>query len=297
MRTARTDVLRIATRGSALARAQTDIAIAALGGVDTEVVVIRTSGDRSPDVPAEQMEGQGWFTAELEQALLDGRADGAVHSAKDLPTQLAGGLAVVAHLPRGDARDALVTRDGTGLATLAEGARIGTSSPRREAFLRSLRPDVEVVPMRGNVDTRLRKLDEGEVDGLLLAAAGLDRLGRGDRATERLDPQLFVPAPAQGVIAIEARIGSDAVAGFAVADDAEATAAVRAEREVLLRLGGGCRLPLGVWARVEDDRLVVLGALAIADGASMTIHTAELAAELSVDPRALGAAVAAKLSS
>jgi len=289
-------VLRIATRGSALARAQTELAVAALrraSGVDTEVVVVRTSGDRAPELPAAEMEGQGWFTAELERALLDGRADAAVHSAKDLPTELASGLAVVAHLERADPRDALVTRDGAGLDAIADGATVATSSPRREAFLRALRPGVRAVPMRGNVDTRLRKLDAGEVDALLLAAAGLDRLGLGGRISERLDPARFVPAPAQGVIAVEARIGSAAAAACAPADHADSAAAVHAEREVLRRLGGGCRLPLGAWARVEEGRLVLRGALGLADGA---IRTAELAGPLD-DPRGLGAEVAARLKS
>jgi hydroxymethylbilane synthase len=287
--------LRVATRGSALARAQTALAVAALrdgANVESEVLVVRTSGDRAPDVPAALMEGQGWFTAELEAALLDGRADAAVHSAKDLPTELAGGLAVVAHLPRADARDALVTRDASSLAALPAGARVGTSSPRREAFLRAARPDLAAVPMRGNVDTRLRKLDEGEVDALLLACAGLDRLGLGDRISERLDPRRFVPAPAQGVIAIEARVDSTAAHACAPVDDARSRAAVRAEREVLRRLGAGCRLPLGAWARVDEERLVLLGALALDDG---SVRTAEAAAPLDADPRALGDDVAARL--
>jgi hydroxymethylbilane synthase len=237
------------------------------------------------------MEGQGWFTAELEQAVLDGRADAAVHSAKDLPTELASGLAVVAYLERADARDAWVSRDGSSLEGLRSGATVGTSSPRREAFLRALRPDLRAVPMRGNVDTRLRKLDEGEVDALLLACAGIDRLGRGDRITERLDPHRFVPAPAQGVIAVEARIGSTAERACERLDDAIARACVRAEREVLRRLGAGCRLPLGAWARVEEGSLVLVGALAAADG---SVSTVEERGELS-DPRGLGAAVAQRL--
>jgi hydroxymethylbilane synthase len=286
--------LRIATRGSALARAQTELAVAALrraAGVVSDVVVVQSGGDRAPDVPAALMEGQGWFTAELEQALLDGRADAAVHSAKDLPTLLAGGLTVVAYLERADPRDALVSRDGAGLDALAAGATVGTSSPRREAFLRALRPDLRAVPIRGNVDTRLRKLDGGEVDALLLAAAGLDRLGLGDRITERLDPARFVPAPAQGVIAVEAREGSTAATLCAPADHPDARAAVRAEREVLRRLGAGCRLPLGAWAHVEDGRLHLVGALGMDDG---SVRTAEEhgAAE---DATALGAAVAAGL--
>jgi hydroxymethylbilane synthase len=291
---AATRALRIATRGSALALAQTDIAVALLrrdAHVETEVMVVHSSGDRAATVPAAQMEGQGWFTAELEQAVLDGRADAAVHSAKDLPTELAGGLTVVAYLPRADARDALVTRDGAGLASLRSGATVGTSSPRREAFLHALRPDLRAMPMRGNVDTRLRKLDEGEVDALLLAAAGLDRLGRGDRIVDRLDPHRFVPAPAQGVIAVEARIDSTAAHACTPLDDATSRTAVRAEREVLRRLGAGCRLPLGAWARVEEGRLVLVGALAAADG---SVRTVERGGDLA-DPRGLGAAVAAEL--
>jgi hydroxymethylbilane synthase len=293
---AATDTLRVATRGSALARAQTELVVAALqrSHVDASVFVVRTRGDRSPKTPAAQMEGQGWFTAELEQALLDGRADAAVHSAKDLPTELASGLAVVAHLERGDARDALATRDGSTLATLREGATVGTSSPRREAFLRTLRPDLRAVPMRGNVDTRLRKLDAGEVDALLLAAAGLDRLGAGDRATQRLDPQLFVPAPAQGAIAIETRVDTPAAAACAQADDPPSAAAARAEREVLRRLGAGCRVPLGAWARVEEGSLVLLGALAVEEDGATIIRTAELSGTLD-DPLALGAEVAKRL--
>jgi hydroxymethylbilane synthase len=286
-------VLRIATRGSALALAQTDIAVALMqrAHVDTETLVVHSHGDRAPEVPAAAMEGQGWFTAELEQAVLDGRADAAVHSAKDLPTELADGLTVVAYLQRADARDGLVTRDGGALSGLRDGATVGSSSPRREAFLRALRPDLRCVPMRGNVDTRLRKLDEGEVDALLLACAGLDRLGRGERIGERLDPHRFVPAPAQGVIAVEARIDSTAAHELAALDDAESRACVRAEREVLRRLGAGCRLPLGAWARVDGGTLVLVGALAGADG---SVHKVELTGDVA-EPRALGARVAAAL--
>jgi hydroxymethylbilane synthase len=288
-----TRALRIATRGSALAQAQTSIATTLLGRahVDTEVLVVHSSGDRAGEVPAALMEGQGWFTAELEQAVLDARADAAVHSAKDLPTELASGLRVSAYLARADARDALVTRSGGDLASLPAGAAVGTSSPRREAFLRALRPDLRAVPMRGNVDTRLRKLDAGEVDALLLACAGLDRLGRGDRVSERLDQRRFVPAPAQGVIAVEARFDSTADHACAQLDDAESRACVVAEREVLRRLGGGCRLPLGAWATVEASALVLVAALAAADGA---VNTVELRGEVS-DPRGLGAEAAARL--
>ncbi len=286
--------LRLATRGSALALAQTGLAAARLvaaGVTSTETVVIRTRGDREADTPASAMEGMGWFTADLEAALLDGRADAAVHSAKDLPTEPAlGARALLVVVDRGDPRDAIVTRDGGGLAALPAGARVGTSSLRREHFLRALRPDVEVQPMRGNVDTRLRKLDAGEVDAVLLACAGLDRLGLGDRIAERLDPTDFVPAPAQGAIAVEGVGGTAAALHLVRADDPGAAAAVRAERTVLSRLGGGCRLPLGAWARLEAGRLVLAGALAV-DGEVRR-------AELSGDPERpveLGERVAAAL--
>ena len=285
--------LRLATRGSRLARVQTDLATAALqaAGVEGgEAVVIESTGDRNQTTPIRAMEGQGWFTAELEQALLDGRADAAVHSAKDLPTQLAAGLRVAAHLERADCRDALVSRDGAGLRALPEGARIGTSSARRIAFLESFRPDLVAVPMRGNVDTRLRKLDEGEVDALLLACAGLDRLGMGQRITERLDPRGFVPAPAQGAIAIETAAGSDADRLCAAADHGPTRTAIVAERALLAELGGGCLLPLGAWARFEEGRLVLSAALAGADG----VRRAE-AAGSPEEPAALAGIVAARL--
>jgi hydroxymethylbilane synthase len=285
--------LRLATRGSALARVQTELAAAALvaaGSAAVETVVITTRGDRDQSTPAAQMEGQGWFTSELEAAVRDGRADAAVHSAKDLPTILAPGLSVVAHLERADPRDALVSRHAGGLDGLPEGATVGTSSPRREAFLHALRPDLRTVEVRGNVDTRLRKLAGGEADALLLACAGLDRLGMGDRISERLDPRRVVPAPGQGAVAIEAVDGTPAAAVCSAADHGATTAAVRAERSLLAGLGGGCLLPIGAWARWEDGQLVVLAAIAGPDG----VRTAELSGD-GADPDALGAAVAARL--
>jgi hydroxymethylbilane synthase len=275
---------RLATRGSALALAQASLAAAALEGAgarQTATAVIRTAGDRQPHVAAEAMTGQGWFTSELEAALLDGRADCAVHSAKDLPSELAPGLVVAAHLERGDPRDAVVLRlgEGSGLADLPAGARVGTSSPRRAAEVLAGRPDLRVVSMRGNVDTRLRKLDAGEVDALVVACAGLDRLGRGDRATVRLDPRSFVPAPAQAAIALEVVGGSEAEILVARVDHHATTTAVHAERGLLERLGGGCRLALGAWARLEMDMLVLCAALADEPGGAVR-HT-----ELAGDPR------------
>jgi hydroxymethylbilane synthase len=279
-------VLRLATRGSALARAQAALAVAALsatGGAAAELVIVSTGGDRNQSTPIHELEGQGWFTAEIERALLDGRADLAVHSAKDLPTELGPGLEVAAVLARADPRDAVVTRDGGGLDSLADGAAVGSSSARRAALIADLRPGLRCVPIRGNVDTRLAKLDAGEVDGLVAAAAGLDRLGLGDRAFERLDPRRFVPAPAQGAIALEAVAGTAAAHTAAAAGDAGTALAVRAERAVLRALGGGCLLPLGAWARLEDGRLVVSAALGV-DG---EVRRAELAG----DPQRLEALV------
>ncbi|MDQ6856015.1 MAG: hydroxymethylbilane synthase [Candidatus Dormibacteraeota bacterium] len=262
-------VLRLATRGSALARAQAALASEAIhrrGGPDTELVIVRTEGDRNQAAPIEQLEGQGWFTAAIERALIDGRADVAVHAAKDLPTELAHGLAVAAVLPRADPRDAVVTRDGGGLDSLADGATVGSSSARRAAFLAELRPGLRCVPIRGNVDTRLRKLDSGEVNGLLVAVAGLDRLDLAGRIGQRLDPRRFVPAPAQGAIALEVVAAAPSEARIAVVNDNDTALAVGAERAVLRALGGGCLLPLGAWARLEDGVLVLSAALGV-DGA------------------------------
>jgi hydroxymethylbilane synthase len=288
-----TAVLRLATRGSALARAQAVLAAEALarsGVAGTELVIVRTQGDRNQSAPIDQLEGQGWFTAAIEKALLDGRADIAVHAAKDLPTELAPGLEVAGVLRRADPRDAVVTRDGAGLDALPDGATVGSSSARRAALLAELRPGLRCVAIRGNVDTRLRRLDEGEVDGLLLAAAGLDRLGLGGRIGERLDPRRFVPAPAQGAIALELATASAAVVPVRAASDAASDLAVRTERALLRALGGGCLLPLGAWARVEDGALVLSAALG-GDGA---MRRAEMGGDPS-SPDGLVARVSAAL--
>jgi hydroxymethylbilane synthase len=285
--------LRLATRGSALARRQTALAAAALqavGNAGVETVVVRTEGDRRINAPIDQLEGQGWFTADLERSLLDARAEVAVHSAKDLPSALAPGLEITAYLPRADARDGVVSRSGRLLGELPAGATVGTSSARRTGLLLALYPALRAVPMRGNVDTRLRKLDAGEVDALLLACAGLDRLGLGGRFSERLDPTEFVPAPAQGAIALETVTGSAAAGACAAVDDLATRIAVTAERAVLAGLGGGCLLPLGAWARIEAGRLLLVGAF-VADGA---IRRAEASGDLDA-PEALGEMVAARL--
>jgi hydroxymethylbilane synthase len=286
-------LLRLATRGSALAQAQAALAARALrgpGGIDIETVVVRTEGDRRIDVPIGELDGQGWFTAELERSLLDGRADVAVHSGKDLPSMLAPGLSVGGYLQRADPRDGVVSIGDRTLAQLPPGSTVGTSSARRAGLLAGLHPGLRPVAIRGNVDTRLRKLEAGECDALVLACAGLDRLGLGDRCSERLDPITFVPSPAQGAIALEAVTGSGAARMCAAVADAVTTAAVVAERAVLAGLGGGCLLPLGAWARVEDGRLILVAALVV-DG---TVRRAEASGDVD-DPAALGENIAGRL--
>lgn len=292
MPAAQTSTLRLATRGSALALKQMVLASDALhaSGFDTEALIVRTEGDRHSTAPIDELDGQGWFTADLERSLLDGRADVAVHSAKDLPSNLAPGLSVAAYLTRADARDGVVTVSGRSLGELPSGATVGTSSARRAGLLGVMHPGLRSVPIRGNVDTRLRKLDSGEVDALILACAGLDRLGWGARLVERLDPIEFVPSPAQGAIALEAITGSAAASACVCVDDAGTSAAVAAERAVLAALGGGCLLPLGAWARVENGHLILVAALVV-DG---IVHRAEASGPLE-SPESLGKMVAARL--
>jgi hydroxymethylbilane synthase len=227
--------VRIGTRGSALALAQARLVAEALGG--GEIVEITTAGDRG----APGGDKSRWV-AELERALLEGEIDLAVHSAKDVPGELAEGLEIAAVPPRADPRDALV--GAATLDELAPGARVGTSSLRRAAQLRAIRDDLEVAPVRGNVDTRLRKLAEGEWDAIVLAMAGLERLGRADEG-HPLDPEGFVPAPGQGALAIEARVGQ--AGGFRELDDPAAHACLRAERALTAGLGASCHTPVGAY--------------------------------------------------
>lgn len=288
--------LRLASRGSALALAQAELAVAALRQPEhplPTVVVVRTRGDLDQRA-TEALDGEGWFTSELESALHDGRADVAVHSAKDLPTVTGAGLTIAAHLERADPRDALVLRRGETLACLdelPEGGLVGTSSPRRAALLRAERPDLRVTGVRGNVDTRLRRLDEGAYDALLLACAGLDRLGLGDRATLRLDPRRHVPAPAQGAIALQCRAVT--VPEISATDHRSTTTAVVSERRLLAALGGGCRLPLGAWARLDEGVLVLSAALGDEHG---SVRRVELGGDAGC-PIELAEAVAARLRS
>jgi hydroxymethylbilane synthase len=243
--------LRIGTRGSALARAQTGMVADALG-VPVDIVPIVTEGDRSSGALAE-IGGTGVFVSALREALLGGQIDVAVHSFKDLPTQGPDEVVVAAVPEREDPRDVLVARDKLTLGELPPGSRIGTGSPRRAAQLRALGLGLEIVPIRGNVDTRLRKVAEGEVDAVVLANAGLRRLGRGFEATELIDPIQLLPAPAQGALAVECRT-SDAEARDIIAtlDHADTRAAVAAERALLAALEAGCSAPIGALAEIAE---------------------------------------------
>jgi hydroxymethylbilane synthase len=250
-------VIRIGTRASALALAQARWVAARIDG-DTELVTITTAGDAG----AAASDKSRWVS-ELERALLDGQIDVAVHSAKDVPAQLAGGLELVAIPARADARDAICGADS--LQTLPVGARVGTTSLRRAAQIHALREDLEVVGLRGNVDTRLRKLADGEVDALVLALAGLHRLGRADEAGGVLED--FVPAAGQGALALEALPGG--VPGLRALIDADATACVTAERELVHALGASCNTPVGAHARVlSDGALELTGWVGLPDGSA-----------------------------
>lgn len=270
--------IRLGTRRSALALVQAEIVAAGLRehGRDVTLVPIVTEGDlRAPDT----VWGEGAFVGALERALLAGEIDVAVHSAKDVPTDEDPGLCIAAYLPREDPADVLVVAPGSvvrGPEDLPAGARIGTDSPRRTAFLRAVRPDLVFGPLHGNVDTRLRRLDDGEADALVLAAAGLRRLGRADRIAGRLDPAVMPPAPGQGALAVQARAADAAtLAAVAPLDDRPTRLAVDAERSLLAASGGGCRAPIGALGRVTGDRLTLLGGFATADGSIAVSATVE----------------------
>jgi hydroxymethylbilane synthase len=265
-------VLRLGTRGSALALKQTELAERALrkvrAAVKLETVEVRTEGDRDQTTPLTAVAGRGVFTSEIEQALLRDEVDVAVHSLKDLPTDETEGLVLGAILKRGDARDAVIARDGMFLQELPAGARVGTSSSRRMAQLRRHFPSLQTENIRGNVDTRIKKLRRGEYDAVVLAAAGLERLGRLDEATEILDLDEMMPAPGQGAIALQCRASDlETLNALRAADDAETRSAVTAERVVLAMLEGGCSLPVGAHAVVDGARLSVAGMVCSPDGA------------------------------
>jgi hydroxymethylbilane synthase len=294
--------LRIGTRGSALARWQAEYVRAGLArhGTSAELVIIRTTGDRDWQSSLREIGGKGVFTKELEDALLDERIDLAVHSMKDVPTTLPPGLEIAAICEREDPRDALISRGGLKLDELPRGARVGTSSLRRQAQLRHHRGDLVMVEMRGNVDTRLAKLTQGDYHAIVLAKAGLERLGRADQISELLSPSICLPAAGQGAVGIEMRMGDEFSAAVRKLNHRESQAAVEAERAVLLGLESGCQVPLGVWARGESDGesagessgLKLDACVLSVDGAEAVRETRAGSWE---NPRELGALVAAAL--
>ena len=268
-----TDVLKIGTRGSALALAQaheTRARLMAAHGLPEdafEIVVIATSGDRIQDRPLSEAGGKGLFTKEIEEALLDGRIDIAVHSSKDMPTALPQGLELSAFLEREDVRDAFIGRAAARLEELPHGAVVGSSSLRRQALVRRLKPDIEVVTFRGNVQTRLRKLEEGQVAGTLLANAGLRRLGLAGVITELLPVEKFPPAPGQGAICIESRIGDGRIETMlAPIGHTPTAAALACERAFLAALDGSCRTPIAGHAQVEGEKISFRGMILTPDG-------------------------------
>lgn len=259
--------LRVGTRGSTLAQAQARIVGDWLreAGWGVELITVRTGGDRVRG-DRSMMLARGVFVVELESALREGTIDVAVHSAKDMPTDPAGGVTVAAYPRRGEARDAIVSRSGAGLDGLDGGARVGTESPRRRAFLLLARPDLAVVPIRGNVDTRLKKLDAGEYDALVVAAAGLERMGLTGRIAEILDPGRMLPAVGQGALAAQVRSGDPLARELTALDDAPTRQAVEAERAFLRAMGGGCRAPFAALARSDGKEVVIDGAVVDLDG-------------------------------
>ncbi|HEY2988186.1 MAG TPA: hydroxymethylbilane synthase [Candidatus Binatia bacterium] len=262
--------IRIGTRGSALAMAQTTWVKCKLQerypDLQVEVITIKTSGDRFLAAPIKAIPGKGIFVKEIEEALLRKQIDLAVHSMKDLPTEITAGLAIAAIPEREDARDVLVSAADHALKDLPAGARIGTGSLRRRAQILHCRPDLAVEPIRGNVDTRLRKLEHGEVEGLVMAAAGLKRLGLEKHIAEYLAEEICLGAVAQGALALQTRASDPAVEMVLFLRHAPTMQEVAAERAFLTRLGGGCQLPVGARARVEDDRLRLMGVVADPDG-------------------------------
>lgn len=263
--------LVIATRGSELALWQANHVKAQLErvapGIVVELEIIKTSGDKILDVPLAKVGGKGLFVKEIEQALVEKRADLAVHSMKDVPAELAPGLTICAVSTREVPWDALCTRDGKPLDQLAQGAVVGTSSMRRQSQLLAIRPDLQIKMLRGNVPTRLRKLDAGEFDAIVLAAAGLARLGLSDVATERLDPSVCLPAVGQGALGIEQRAHDERAAVLlALANDQPTCLAVHAERGVMRAVEGNCQTPVAAYAVREGDVMWLRAFLAEPDG-------------------------------
>ena len=278
--------LRLGTRGSPLALVQARTVAALLRertGADCESVIVPTSGDVMADARLSEIGGKGLFVKEIEEALLAGTIDLAVHSSKDMPAQLPDGLEVCATLPREDPHDALVLPAppeslpfDEAVRRLGPSPRVGTSSVRRVAQLTALLPHASFVPFRGNLDTRLRKLDQGDVDAIVLAAAGLKRLEQAGRITSLVSAEACVPAPGQGIVAIETRAGDAATTGLvARIGDADALDALHAERAVVAALGGGCQMPIGAHATISGDTITLAGVVIAPDGSRAARATAE----------------------
>ena len=296
-------LLRIATRKSALALWQAEhvasLLRAAHAGLRVELVPLTTRGDEILDKPLATIGGKGLFLKELEVAMLEGYADLAVHSLKDVPAELEPGFALPAILPRADAADAFVSNRYADVTALPPGARVGTSSLRRQAQLRAVRPDLELLDLRGNVGTRLQKLDAGHYDAIILACAGLERLGLHERIRSRMSAPNWLPAPGQAAIAIEARADqADVLETLAVLDDADTRLAVTAERAMNQALGGSCTVPVGAWCTVTERGLhlrgmvgdVASGRLLLAEATGSCGEAAELGARVAQALFAQGAA-------
>jgi hydroxymethylbilane synthase len=253
-------------------------------GAEVAIHVIRTSADKDESASIRSGSAVGVFVREIEEALLRGEIDAAVHSMKDLPTRIPQGLRIAAVPQREDALDALVTPDGKNLANLPQGARVGTGSLRRQAQLLALRPDLQVKDIRGNIDTRLKKLRAGAYDAVVLACAGLKRLGLADAATQRLNLAEMLPAPGQGALAVETRIGDLRINSVTAAlNHWETAVAVAAERAFLSRMGGGCNVPVAAHARIRDGSLILDGLVASPDGSKMVRDTVRASPDAAED--------------
>jgi hydroxymethylbilane synthase len=288
--------LRIGTRGSALALWQARSIARVLRettGAEPEIVIIKTSGDKFQQASFSQIGTKGVFIKELEDALLDERIDLAVHSMKDVPTEMPEGLTIAAIGKREDVRDALLSASGATLASLPQGARVGTSSLRRQSQLLHARRDLRMLELRGNVDTRIEKLKRGDYDAIVLAKAGLDRLGLSADISEVLPQEVSLPAAGQGAIGIEARAADAATLRvLTTLEDAETRSAVTAERSALAGLGGGCQVPIGAWGRIEKGKLVLDVGVLSADGKQ---RMWEKDSGLPAEAEAIGKRVAQKL--
>ena len=290
-------LIRIGTRGSALALKQAEEVKARLLAVAptlvTETVIIRTQGDRNLSDPLSELGDKGLFTKELEQALFDGSIDLAVHSMKDMPGELPEGLVVAAVLPREDARDVFIGNGVASIAELPKEARVGTSSLRRAAQLKALRPDVSPVSIRGNVETRIRKMKEEGLDGILLAYAGMRRLGLTETITEILPTEQMLPAPCQGIIAVEMAVNAPAFSFISEAlNDPDTAIVAQAERAFLKRVEGGCKVPMAALAQRDGDNLIIRGRVLSLDGAQNIEAVQEGSSEEAV---ALGSSLAQEL--